>query len=74
MNNYQFLILEREQGRYDENVRRGLIGLNLNEWMEVYQYHLEHPEASTWDVANLFNISQKHVRNIYSYMVDGEKH
>ena len=74
MNNHQFLVSEREQGRYDEYMRRGLIGLNLNEWMEVYQYHLEHPEASTWLVANTFNISQKHVRNIYSYMEDGEKH
>jgi hypothetical protein len=55
-------------------MRRGLIGLNLNEWIEVYQYHLEHPEASTWLVANSFNISQKHVRNIYSYMEDGDKH
>lgn len=51
MNNHQFLVSEREQGRYDEYMRRGLIGLNLNEWMEVYQYHLEHPEASTWLVA-----------------------
>ena len=34
----------------------------------------KHPEASTWFVANTFEISQKHVRNIYSYMEDGEKH
>ena len=73
MNNYQFLVSEREQGRYDEYMRRGLIGLNLSMWMEVYQYHLEHPEASTWFVANTFDISQKHVRNIYSYMEAGEK-
>lgn len=46
MNNYHFLVTEREQGRYDEYMRRGLIGLNLNEWIEEYQYHLEHPEAS----------------------------
>ena len=73
MNNHQFLVSEREQGRYDEYMRRGLIGLNLNEWIEVYQYHLEHPKASTWDVANSFSISQKHVSNIYSFMEDGEK-
>ena len=35
MNNYHFLVSEREQGRYDEYMRRGLIGLNLNEWIEV---------------------------------------
>ena len=73
MNNYQFLVSEREQGRFGEYMRRGLIGLNLSMWMEVYQYHLEHPEVSTWFVANTFEISQKHVRNIYSYMEAGEK-
>ena len=45
MNNYQFLVSEREQGRFGEYMRRGLIGLNLNEWIEVYQYHLEHLAA-----------------------------
>ena len=73
MNNYQFLVSEREQGCFGEYMRRGLIGLNLSMWMEIYQYHLEHPEASTWFVANTFDISQKHVRNIYSYMEAGEK-
>lgn len=47
MNNHQFLVSEREQGRYDEYMRRGLIGLNLNEWIEVYQYHLEYPMPAT---------------------------
>ena len=73
MNNYQFLLLEREQGRYDEYMRRGLISFNLERWMEVYQYHIDHPDASTWLVANSLEISQKHVRNIYAFMEIGEK-
>ena len=52
MNNYQFLLSEREQGRYDEYMRRGLISFNLERWMEVYQFHVDHPDASTWLVAN----------------------
>ena len=73
MNNYQFLLSEREQGRYDEYMRRGLISANLNWWLDAYQYHLDHPDASTWLVANSLEISQTHVRNIYNFMEDGEK-
>ena len=73
MNNYQFLVLEREQGRYDEYVRRGLISTSIDWWMKVYQYHVDHPDESTWSVANSLDVSQKHVRNIYAYMEAGEK-
>ncbi len=73
MNNYQFLVSEREQGRFDEYMHRGLISSNLFMWMEVYDYHLLHPKVSTWFVANTFGIDQKHVRNIYAYMESGEK-
>ena len=74
MNNYQFLVSEREQGRFDEYMRRGLIGSNLLLWLDVYAFHLMRPTASTWFVANKFNISQAHVRNIYAFMEDGYKH
>ena len=65
MNNYQFLISEREHGRFNEYLRRGLIGSNLLLWLDVYEFHLAHPSASTWFVANEFDISQAHVRKIY---------
>ena len=71
MNNYQFLVSEREQGRFDEYMRRGLISSNLFTWMEVYAYHLLHPKASTWFVANTLGIGQTHVRRIYDFMEDG---
>ena len=73
MNNYQFLVSEREQGSFDEYMRRGLISTNLLLWLEVYTYPLLHPRASTWFVADTFGIDQKHVRNIYTYMEAGEK-
>ena len=79
MNNYQFLFLEREQGNFNEYLHRGqgnfneylhrgLIGSNLLLWLDVYEFHLTHPKASTWSVANKFHIDQKHVRNIYAFM------
>ena len=73
MNNYHFLVFEREQGRYDEYMRRGLISVNIDMWMDVYQFHIDHPNASTWLVANSLEINQTHVRNIYNFMEGGEK-
>ena len=72
MNTYQFLLSEREQGRYDEYMRRGLMSVTIDWWMNVYQYHIDHPDASTWLVANSLEISQKHVRNIYAFMETGD--
>ena len=68
MKNYEFLISERECGRLDEYMRRGLLSTKINRWLEVYQYHLEDKDASTWFVANHFGISQAYVRKIYEYM------
>ena len=73
MNNYQFLISEREQGKFYEYLRRGLIGSNLLLWLDIYDFHILHPTASTWFVANEFNVDQKHVRNIYTFMESGNK-
>lgn len=73
MNNYLFLISEREHGNFEEYMRRGLIGTNLLLWIEVYAFPLVPPPASTWVVADKFGIDQKHVRNIYAFMEAGEK-
>ena len=45
MNNYEFLISERECGRLDEYIHRGLLSTKINRWLEVYQYHLEDKDA-----------------------------
>ena len=73
MNNYQFLVSERDHGNFNEYMRRGLIPSNLFLWLEVYEFHLDHASASTWLIADKFGICQKHVRNIYAYMESGEK-
>ena len=68
MNNYEFLISEREHGKFNEYMRRGLLSTKFFLWLEVYQYHLEHPNASTWYIANYFKIDQRQIRRIYKYM------
>lgn len=68
MKNYDFLLLEREHGHLDELMHRGYLNVNLYTKMEAYAYHLAHPQASTWEVANTFRIDQKTVRNLYIEM------
>ena len=68
MRNYEFLLLEREHGHLDELMRRGYLNVTLLTKMAAYAYHLEHPKASTWQVANQFRIDQKTVRNLYAEM------
>ena len=73
MNNYLFLISEREHGNFNEYLHRGLIGSNLLLWLDIYEFHRTNPTASTWDVANEFGVGQTHVRRIYEFMEDGDK-
>ena len=73
MNNYQFFRQEQACGRMAEYVRRGFVPIQLEQWADIYQFHLDHPKASTWLVANLFGVGQTHVRRIYAFMEDGEK-
>ena len=73
MNNHQFIRQEMESGRFAEYVRRGLAPIQLEQWADIYQFHLEHPNASTWMIANTFGVGQTHVRRIYDFMEDGEK-
>ena len=54
----------------NEYMRRGLLSTKFFLWLDVYQYHLDNPKASTWFVANYFGISQIHVVRIYRYMED----
>lgn len=73
MNNYQFFRQEEACGRMAEYVRRGFAPIQLNQWADIYQFHLEHPHASTWTVANTLGVGQTHVRRIYDFMEYGEK-
>lgn len=68
MKNYPFLIKEIEEGRFAENMRRGLYSNKLYLWLDVYAYHLAHPSLSSYVVGDKFGIDPKHVRTIYRYM------
>ena len=73
LNNYQFFRQEQACGRMAEYVRRGFVPIQLNQWADIYQFHIEHPKASTWTVANKFGVSQTHLRRMYEFLEDGEK-
>ena len=37
-------------------------------WMEIYQYHLDYPKRSQWQVALKFNVSKAKVWDVYRFM------
>ncbi len=37
-------------------------------WMDIYAYHLEHPQESQWRVSLAFGVSKGTVWNAYRFM------
>ena len=68
MKRYDYLFLEREHGHLDLSIKAGLIGAHLYTWMDVYSYHLCHPELSQFEVCKAMNLSKKMVYKIYQFM------
>ncbi|MBR0063990.1 MAG: hypothetical protein IJQ06_00150 [Paludibacteraceae bacterium] len=42
--------------------------LKYSLWMDIYAYHLEHPEESQWRVSLAFGVSKASVWNAYRFM------
>jgi len=42
--------------------------LKYQQWMEIYEYHLEHPKKSQWQVSLAFRVSKGTVWNAYRFM------
>lgn len=55
-----------------EGMMKVLFSLGLDpsrtRWLELYEYHLTHPEVAQWKVALQFNFSRGTVQKIYEYM------
>jgi len=66
--NYEYLLEKQQTGELTR-----LFSLGLNEKttllrIQIYQFHLDHPKASQWDVCMEFDVSKKTVWNIYQLM------
>ena len=42
--------------------------------MDIYAYHLEHPQESQWRVSLAFGVSKGTVWNAYRFMAEGIAH
>ena len=42
--------------------------LKYAQWMDIYEYHLEHPKKSQWQVSLAFRVSKGTVWNAYRFM------
>ena len=42
--------------------------LKYQQWMDIYEYHLENPKKSQWQVSLAFRVSKGIVWNAYRFM------
>ena len=67
MTNYEFLLAKKSSGELKTLFALGL-PVSLLQWMDIYAYHLEHPELSQFQVALHFNVSKKTIWRVYQLL------
>ena len=68
MTKYEFLLELQASGELRTLVKNGFLSPHYLTWMEIYQYHLEHPKESQWQVSEKFNTNKRKVWNAYQLM------
>ena len=64
MNKYTSLLAKKESGELSILLQLGL-PLYLTFWMEICEFHINHPELSQFQVALHFNTSKKTIWRAY---------
>lgn len=67
MTYYDFLLNEKESGRLKIWLRMGAPS-QLPKWMEIYQFHLDHPLLSQLAIANELNVGHSTIQRALSFM------
>jgi len=68
MNKYQYLLSKKESGELSILFNDFELPLKYQQWMDIYEYHLEHPKKSQWQVSLAFRVSKGTVWNAYRFM------
>ena len=68
MNMYQCLRQLDELGLLRPLMCKGAISAHLLQWMEIYEYHLEHSSQSQFQVALKFHTNKSTVWEAYHFM------
>ena len=69
MTYYQYLLLKQQTGDLQILKEMGLFPTHYTLWMEIFAYHLMHPQCSQWIVAMHFNTHKRTVYNAYHFMM-----
>ena len=67
MRYYEFLMEEKESGRLKKWLQLGAPS-QLPKWMEIYQYHLLHPELSQLELSTDLNVGHSTIQRALAYM------
>ena len=68
MNKYQYLLELQQAGTLKILIKEFGFPTHFLNWMEIYQYHLEHPKLSQWQLSLKYDVSKKTVWMIYRFM------
>ena len=68
MTKYQYLLSKKGSGELSILFNDFELPLKYQLWMEIYEYHLEHPQKSQWQVSLAFRVSKGTVWNAYRFM------
>ena len=58
MTKYEFLVELQASGELRTLVKNGFVSPHYLSWMEIYQYHLEHPKESLFEISTHFAVTK----------------
>ena len=58
MTKYEFLLKLQALGELRTLVKNGFVSPHYLTWMEIYQYHLEHPKESLFEISKNFPVTK----------------
>ena len=68
MTKYQILLAAKQSGLMKLLCSEFGFPTHYNKWIKIYSCHLEHPRLSQQQVAEKFNVSQRMVSEVYSFV------
>ena len=67
MNHYEFLLAQKASGELSILFQLGL-PVHLSGWMEIYAFHLAHPEMSNVEISYHFAVTKSTIQRAVAFM------
>ena len=68
MTKYEHLLELKHSGELKLLMTEFSLPTHFLSWMDIYQYHLDHPKLSQFQIALHFDISKAKVWEVYQFM------